>query len=160
MKLGEKLRTLREQKNWTQPQAAEAIGIEQSYLSKLENDHSAPSADVFRRIITAYETDIASFVDDLEPGTLVQLTQVPDVTDYLQVKKKLRYEINQRRLQRLILAVALGAGFIYAGLTGLFFPNSANDDEWMNQSITFLGIVSLVYGLVGLLALESSRKGS
>ncbi|MDQ2077737.1 helix-turn-helix domain-containing protein [Marinimicrobium sp. ABcell2] len=39
MTLGERLRQLRTEKSWTQPQAAETIGIEQSYLSKLENDN-------------------------------------------------------------------------------------------------------------------------
>ena len=47
MNFGEKLKQIRTQKNLTQPQMAEAIGIEQSYLSKLENDKSIPSAEMF-----------------------------------------------------------------------------------------------------------------
>src|SRR5688572_18022983 len=35
---GEKVKQLRAERNLTQPQLAQAIGIEQSYLSKLEND--------------------------------------------------------------------------------------------------------------------------
>ena len=35
MNFGEKLRDLRNEKKWTQPELADAIGIEQSYLSKL-----------------------------------------------------------------------------------------------------------------------------
>jgi len=48
MNIGEKIKQLRTEKNLTQPQLAEAIGIEQSYLSKLENDKSTPSADIFQ----------------------------------------------------------------------------------------------------------------
>lgn len=43
MNFGEKLKRIRTEKNLTQPRFAEAIGIEQSYLSKLENDKSQPS---------------------------------------------------------------------------------------------------------------------
>ncbi len=40
MRFGEKLKELRNEKEWTQPEMAEAIGIEQSYWSKLENGKS------------------------------------------------------------------------------------------------------------------------
>jgi len=43
MNFGERIKQLRTERNMTQPQLAEAIGIEQSYLSKLENDKSVPS---------------------------------------------------------------------------------------------------------------------
>jgi transcriptional regulator with XRE-family HTH domain len=50
---GEKVRQLRAERNLTQPQLAQLIGIEQSYLSKLENDKSVPSADIFQAILKA-----------------------------------------------------------------------------------------------------------
>ena len=50
MRLGERLRQLRQARDLTQPELADAIGIEQSYLSKLENDKYVPSADIFGRI--------------------------------------------------------------------------------------------------------------
>ena len=40
MTFGEKLRRLRNDKVHTQPELAELMGIEQSYLSKLQNDSS------------------------------------------------------------------------------------------------------------------------
>jgi len=49
MNFGERIKQLRTARNMTQPQLAEAIGIEQSYLSKLENDKSVPSTVRWRR---------------------------------------------------------------------------------------------------------------
>lgn len=55
MTLGEKLRALRSTSGWTQPEFARKLGIEQSYLSKLENDKSIPSTEMFDKLCTAYE---------------------------------------------------------------------------------------------------------
>ena len=45
---------------------AEAIGIEQSYLSKLENDKSVPSAEMFQAIVKALELDVQEFLKDID----------------------------------------------------------------------------------------------
>lgn len=158
MKLGERLRLLREQRKWTQPQAAATIGIEQSYLSKLENDHSVPSVDVFRRIVGAYETDVGAIVEGLDPGNIAQLTQVPDIADYLGVRRRSRQARRRRRTTLQTFAVALGACLIYAGLSELFFPSATAGQAWMNRMVTFVGIFSLTYGLIGLLV-ASARRG-
>ena len=55
MTLGEKLRSLRSISGWTQPEFARKLGIEQSYLSKMENDKSTPSIEMFDKLCTAYE---------------------------------------------------------------------------------------------------------
>ncbi len=65
MNFGEKLRQLRNDKDLTQPELAEAMGIEQSYLSKLENDKSLPSNDVLNRILDVFGLEIGDLVDDL-----------------------------------------------------------------------------------------------
>ena len=66
MKFGEKLRVLRNDKDLTQPELAEAMGIEQSYLSKLENDKSLPSNDVLNRILDVFDIEVGDLVNDLE----------------------------------------------------------------------------------------------
>ena len=53
MTLGEYIKDARAQMQLSQPQLAEQIGIKQSYLSKLENDKSLPSNEVFRRLLNA-----------------------------------------------------------------------------------------------------------
>lgn len=66
MTLGEKLRALRAISGWTQPECAEKMGIEQSYLSKLENDKSTPSAEIFDALCAAYKASPDDIVKDLD----------------------------------------------------------------------------------------------
>lgn len=63
MSFHENLRTLRLARGLTQPLLAEKAGIEQSYLSKLENGRANPSEDVLTRIALALE---------VKPETLTQ----------------------------------------------------------------------------------------
>ena len=158
MLLGEKLRQLRDSKEWTQPEAADSIGIEQSYLSKLENDRSLPSLEVFRRLIDAYDVSVAEVMEDIDPSSIPQLSQITDVADYVNTQRQLRREMIQKRTRLQTITVAFGAGLIYAGLAELFFPSAATDGTaWMNQSVTFVGIVSLTYGLIGLLVASAKQ---
>ena len=53
--LGMELKRLRANKNWTQAFAAREIGIQQSYLSKLENGQFIPSPDVIKKLKTCYK---------------------------------------------------------------------------------------------------------
>lgn len=54
------LRHLRHKLGWTQGYAAQKIGIQQSYLSKLENGQAMPSLEVLSAISKAYECDLKS----------------------------------------------------------------------------------------------------
>ncbi len=58
MSFNENLRTLRLTRGLTQPALAEKAGIEQSYLSKLENGRSRPSEDVLGRLAQALEVKL------------------------------------------------------------------------------------------------------
>ena len=159
MTLGNKLRQIRERKKWTQPQAAEAIGIEQSYLSKLENHYSLPSIEVFRQILSAYDVGVAELVDELDAEVVAHLSSVTDIAEYVESSKNAKRQAKQRKLTTLVVAVSLGAGFIYAGSVELFFTTPpGNDPSWGNRFLTFLGIISLVYGFLGLLVI--SGQGS
>lgn len=55
---GTQLKHYRSELKLSQPEFAEQVGIEQSYLSKLENDKSVPSNDTFRSILTALNLTI------------------------------------------------------------------------------------------------------
>ncbi|MCL1076679.1 XRE family transcriptional regulator [Parashewanella spongiae] len=51
MTLGQIIKQIRVEKALSQPELAEKIGIEQSYLSKLENDKSLPSNEMLQAIL-------------------------------------------------------------------------------------------------------------
>lgn len=76
MKFGDYLRQKREEKNWTQPEASAAAGIEQSYLSKLETGKSWPSEDVFARLVSAYGIDVDDMVRRVGSSELSRLREI------------------------------------------------------------------------------------
>ena len=110
--VGEKLKELRNDKELTQPEMAEAIGIEQSYLSKPDNDKSLPSNDVFVRILEVFGLDIADVMDDLDQSSRNQLRALPDVADHYHRQKQLIIGNRQRWLLGSATMLALGAAFI------------------------------------------------
>lgn len=124
MKLGQKLRQLRVDKQMTQPDLAEALGIEQSYLSKLENDKSLPSNDVLNRILDVFELDLAELIDALGQGPRNQLRHLPDVADYLRSQKRMIIGNRKRWLLSSSATLALGVALIYAGVAQMFFSTT------------------------------------
>jgi transcriptional regulator with XRE-family HTH domain len=115
MNLGEKLRQLRQDRNLTQPDLADAIGIEQSYLSKLENGKYIPSSDVFGRLLEFFGLGVGEFVDDLDHGSRLQLRQIPSVASHYEHQKQLIIGNRRRWLVVSTLLLAVGASLIYAG---------------------------------------------
>lgn len=79
MRFGDYIRDKRRGLEWTQPQAAKQIGIEQSYLSKLESGKSYPSEDVFLSLMEAYALDLSDFKDKVFSSELDRLREISEV---------------------------------------------------------------------------------
>jgi transcriptional regulator with XRE-family HTH domain len=125
MNFGEKLRELRRERNLTQPELAESIGIEQSYLSKLENGKSLPSNDVLNRILEVFDLQVGDLVDDLDQGVRNQLRQIPGVADHFNRQKELMIGNRRRWLLASSASLGLGIALIYAGAAHLFLSDFA-----------------------------------
>ena len=65
--LGEKVKFYREAKGWTQAELAEAIGRDQSYVSKLEKGQTQSSIPTLRKIAAALGCPVAALLDDEKP---------------------------------------------------------------------------------------------
>lgn len=124
MKFGEKIRQLRNDKQLTQPELAQALGIEQSYLSKLENDKSLPSNDVLNRMLDFFAVDVAGLMRDMDPATSNQMRQIPDVAEHFRHQKQLLIGNQKRWLLLSALMLSLGLALVYAGRVHLFFPDT------------------------------------
>jgi transcriptional regulator with XRE-family HTH domain len=121
---GEKLKQLRAERNLTQPQLAQAIGIEQSYLSKLENDKSIPSADIFQSILKAFGIDVATFLDGVDEKQVHRdLRQVPEVAHHLNSVITTRIHDIRAWLFGSGIALVLGLTVGLAGQRGWLFSN-------------------------------------
>ncbi|HLA70700.1 MAG TPA: helix-turn-helix transcriptional regulator [Steroidobacteraceae bacterium] len=124
MNFGDRLKQLRTRKNLTQPQLAQAIGIEQSYLSKLENDKSVPGADIFQAILRAFEMDVASFLAGVDDNIVHrELRQVPEVANHLNSQVALRVHNVKKWLFSSAIAGVLGLTLFGAGYKQLLTSN-------------------------------------
>jgi len=124
MKFGDYLRRQREDRGWTQPDAANKVGIEQSYLSKLETGKSYPSDDVFGRLIQAYAIDVKALVRDLDPGEADALRDI----ESLRVTR-LTLHRTARRLSRGWMLAGLACLLIGGGSTGAALTASDSSHE-------------------------------
>lgn len=123
MNFGDKLRTLRQERGLTQPDLAQAMGIEQSYLSKLENGKSLPSNDMLHRILDVFQLEVGDLVDDLDQGVRNQLRHIPDIAAHFNHQKQMLIGNRRRWLLLSALLLAFGAALIYAGQVHLLVPN-------------------------------------
>lgn len=124
MNLGERLKQLRTAKGLTQPQFAQVAGIEQSYLSKLENDKSVPSAEMFTTILAGLEIDEASFLQELDRECLdTTLRHIPAVSRYTAQTAVAQQVQTKRWLYGSALAWILGFAMMLAANDGIFFSN-------------------------------------
>ena len=100
---GAYVRQRREAKGWTQPEAAAQIGIEQSYLSKLETGKSFPSDEVYGRLAKGLSIDIKDMGAALCAADLQKLKDVAAIRDALLERRK-----GQRKLVRGWMLAGLG----------------------------------------------------
>ncbi|MBA6338189.1 helix-turn-helix transcriptional regulator [Colwellia sp. BRX8-7] len=123
MTLGEQLKKLRNEKALSQPDLADLTGIEQSYLSKLENDKSMPSNDIFRRLLAAYELSLADFIAAFDRRYAeTQLKQIPDIEHWLKQQQQSQM-LNQRRYLYICSAlIVLALTLFYVGQSKILFP--------------------------------------
>ncbi len=124
MDFGERLKQLRSDRDWTQPEASSEIGVEQSYLSKLENG-AIPSSEVFRRILDTYNISVGDVLDHLDDKSVNQLRRISEVDQHVTDRATADHSRTKRYIQSLIVAAALGAALVYAGTAQLFFPTTA-----------------------------------
>jgi transcriptional regulator with XRE-family HTH domain len=124
MNFGERLKQIRTDKGLTQPQFAQLAGIEQSYLSKLENDKSVPSSEMFSTILSALGMDAAAFLQDMDKDALeTTLRHIPAVTQFTNGAAAAQVHDTRRWLFGSAAAWVLGFAMMLAANDGIFFSN-------------------------------------
>jgi len=124
MNFGERLKQLRTEKGLTQPQFAQAAGIEQSYLSKLENDKSIPSAEMFSTILGGLGMDQATFLKEVDREVLsTTLNHIPAVAQFTTAAAVAQVKDSRKWLVGSGAAWLLGFALMLAANDGIFFSN-------------------------------------
>jgi len=124
MNFGERLKQIRTDKGWTQPQFAQAAGIEQSYLSKLENDKSVPSAEMFTTILAGLGMDVGTFLSEVDREVQeTTLRHIPAVAQVCSNAVAVHARDSRRWLYGSAAAWVLGFAMMLAANDGIFFPN-------------------------------------
>ncbi|MBE1299258.1 MAG: helix-turn-helix domain-containing protein [Alteromonadaceae bacterium] len=115
MKFGDFLKKQREGKEWTQPQAADAIGIEQSYLSKLENNKAIPSPEIFDKLMSAYQFEMKQLGEMIHGSELDRLKDIVLVRDFIITHKKQSEGVRRNWLLAGLVMMMLGVGLATHG---------------------------------------------
>ncbi|QQX80193.1 helix-turn-helix transcriptional regulator [Shewanella sp. KX20019] len=135
MTLGNQIKQCRTARGFSQPELAEMAGIEQSYLSKLENDKSAPSNDVFRSLLSALSMSSSEFLRGIDTQKYrQQLNQIADIEALLSNRDNLKIRSLRRFLYAACALLILGITFFYTGFSKQVF----SENQYQYQS---LGVV-------------------
>lgn len=112
MKFGEYLKAQRDTRGWTQPMAAEKIGIEQSYLSKLETGKASPSEEMFERLVGAYDINVDEMAQAVSMGELERLREISAVRDLVRRGQQATARGRRRWLVASLLLIAFGGALL------------------------------------------------
>lgn len=138
MTLGEKLKQLRNDKQLSQPELAEKIGIEQSYLSKLENDKSIPSNDIFRRLLKALDINVLNFISQFDAHYVrTVLCQITDVESHYHEEQSKKQSVSRKLLIVSSVLIVIATTLFYTGITSILFPETIYSYE--SKGIIFDG---------------------
>jgi transcriptional regulator with XRE-family HTH domain len=80
--IGERLRALREQKNFSQGEAEKRTGLLRWYISRVENGHTVPAVETLEKFARALEIPMYQlFYDGDEPSKLPNLPKCKTTDD-------------------------------------------------------------------------------
>jgi transcriptional regulator with XRE-family HTH domain len=105
MTLGEKIKQLRKEKNWSQQVFGEKINIAKSVVWKYEKDEAIPSGEVIKRIATVFgiSTDYLLF-DRTERDNIAKITDKALLKQFEEVDS---YTEEEREYIRYFLELAI-----------------------------------------------------
>ncbi len=143
MKFGDYLKAQREARGWTQPMAAEKIGIEQSYLSKLEGGKATPSEEMFERLVEAYDIDLDQMAQSVALGELERLREIADIRDLLRRGQQANARGRRRWLLASLLLLALGGAVLSFVVTERRFAD--NEYVYVSKGVILPGENDFVF---------------
>jgi len=144
MTLGEQFKVLRAEKGLSQPELAELAGIEQSYLSKLENNKSLPSSEVLRKLLKAFKLTLVDLIAPLEKNYIKSnLLAISDIEQiYQQASTK---QLNKQRniLYAASALIVIAVTLFYVGYSKQVFNETLY--EYRSDGVVLAGEPSDIF---------------
>jgi len=123
MQFGDKLRLLRQNKELTQPELAEQLGVEQSWLSKIENNKCLPSGELVQQTLEIFGLTLNELLQDLDSDYVYkQLSSIPEIKEALETGSRKQFHSRKRWIIASAVACVIGAVFIFSAFLNLFLP--------------------------------------
>ncbi len=124
MKLNEKIKQLRNSASLTQPELAQAAGIEQSYLSKLENDKGSPSFEVISKLAAALSIDAMSLIESLDESYIKEsLAHIPEIAAKATEIRITKQQKEKRLYVQAAFMIVFGIATVLLGGSKAVFSN-------------------------------------
>lgn len=157
IKIGGFLRELRKEKELTQEQLAEKLGVSSRSVSRWENGIIMPELGILVELADYYEVDIKEIIDGERKSEIMKKEEketLRKVADYAEAEKKL---VVKRRCIVTFVGTLMFALSIMIGC--IVFPKLPEDNFLRSDSL-WLGIG--VIGVVGLwgIVIHENRKNS
>ena len=144
MTLGEQIKYMRQQQGLSQPELAEKSGIEQSYLSKLENNKSIPSNEMLRKLLIGLNTELAVFLSAFDNSYIrSKLKVIPDVDQWLEQQHANHFKQSRLYLWLASALIVLATTIFFIGYSKLVFTEIRY--EYFSHGLIKQGEVNDVY---------------
>ena len=157
MKLSDKIKQLRNSANLTQPELAQAAGIEKSYLSKLENDKGSPSFEVISKIAAALNTEAMAIIEALDASYVQEnLAHIPEIAakaTEIRIKKQQK---EKRGFIQAALLIVFGLACVLLGSANALFSESSY--EYYSKGVIKKGETLDQYGRTTIYYVGETRK--
>ena len=125
MTLGAIIRYHRQLHGLSQPELASRAHIEQSYLSKLENDHSIPSDDILQRLMQSLNLSVVTLCAQLDTQKSdPRVLHIESIRHGLNATARKDKFAGALLTSAFVIAIAVGVALFYVGHSKAFFPET------------------------------------
>jgi DNA-binding XRE family transcriptional regulator len=138
MQFGEKIRTLRQRAELTQPELAERLNCEQSWLSKIETGKVVPASEFIQAVLNYFELSLDELIQDVDTSHLkTELGAVPEIAGHLHQKKTAIHRKRKGWSIASTLLCAVGGVLLMLAWQNIVFP--PHQYQYRSEGLIYFG---------------------
>lgn len=138
MQFGDRIRLLRQERNWTQPELAEKLNVEQSWLSKIENNKNLPSNEFVTDCLGVFDISLKELLSGLNSSYLnTQLASISVIRQAIHESHSVQFHTRRNWLVWSSIACVLGISLCLAAWMNLIAPNTVQ--RYVSNGVIYAG---------------------